>query len=81
MRIWTIKGSFVGHCGLPWDTIPDPSVQAPPPLRVLPRDVSRAASARTFCVVKLGRTPLWAHAVKVIKNYLAEKKKDEEAKV
>ena len=80
MRIWTVKGSFVGHCGLPWVNVPNPSVRTPA-LRTLPRDVTRCASARTFSVVKLGRMPLWSHAVHVIKNYLKEKRKDEESKV
>ncbi|KAK7112069.1 WD repeat-containing protein on Y chromosome-like [Littorina saxatilis] len=77
VRVWTITGSFVGHCGAPWVKLPSSEKS---PLRPLPKDIRRNASARTFRVIKGGRVPAWDRAVRLIRNYLEQQKKMVEKK-
>ncbi|KAL8561769.1 hypothetical protein ACOMHN_010704 [Nucella lapillus] len=79
VRVWTIKGSFVGQCGDPWVKLPD-ITHVTQPLRLLPHDIRRNASARTFRVIKSGCVPLWDRAVQRAKNYLEEKRREERRK-
>ena len=80
VRVWTLRGAFVGHCGEPWVKLPSIRL-AKPPLRVLPSDIRRSASARTFRVIKAGCVPLWIRCLQVVKNYLEECRKEEMRKV